>query len=100
MSSPGDVDVEVSEEQAAARDKRSSTCEALTRQQAVDGLLELQQRPEDAAVPSDGAVRGVDGEHVTLRRPQDCGTNSRCDTQRSTLYITDTLEHFLLDVLK
>lgn len=43
----------------------------------AEDSLKLQQRPEDAAVSSDGAVRGVDGEHVALRRPQDCDTNRK-----------------------
>lgn len=72
VSSPGAVDVQVSKEQAAATTKGSSTCETrrVNGERVVD-LLELQQRPEDAAVSSDGAVGGVDGEHVALRRPQD-----------------------------
>lgn len=76
-------------------------------QQEVDGLLELQQRPEDAAVSPDGAVRGVDGEHVALRRPQDCSTTAgerlnsqhftpqiHCNTCQSIyLFIHHTLIH-------
>ena len=36
----------------------------------LTGLPELQQRPEYATVPSNGAVSGVDGEHVSLSRPE------------------------------
>lgn len=75
------------------RDKRSSNCGTLNAQRESNNLLELQQRPEDAAVSSDGAVRGVDGEHVTLRRPQDCHANSQCKDSTS-----NTVRHFLFKV--
>lgn len=35
------------------------------------GSPELQQRPKYATVSSDGVISGVDGQHVSLSRPQD-----------------------------
>lgn len=86
MSAPSAVDVEVSEEQAAVETKHVwGNCQSktLNPQRAAEDLLKLQQRPEDAAVPSDGAVRGVDGEHVALRRPQHCDTNRKSKRTRT-----------------
>jgi len=79
VSVPGTVDVEVAKEQAAETRRKHTWAQNQRDQRDREPDLgpdsgaspELQQRPEDAAVPPNGAVRGVDGQHVALSRPQD-----------------------------